>query len=60
VSVEDCEPRLPSDLNGDGAVNGLDLTILLSQWGSSGSADLNGDGTVSALDLTQLLAQWSP
>lgn len=60
VFVEECEPPLPSDLNGDGRVNGLDLTILLGQWGSSGSADIDGDGVVSAADLTVLLAQWSP
>ena len=48
------------DLNGDGAVNGLDLTALLAAWGSSGgSADLNGDGAVNGLDLTALLAAWT-
>ena len=60
VVAEDCEPSIPADLNGDGRVNGLDLTILLGQWGSSGSADIDGDGVVSATDLTALLAQWSP
>ena len=60
VIVEDCEPTMPADLNGDGLVNGIDLTILLGQWGSSGSADIDGDGVVSATDLTNLLAQWSP
>ena len=59
VIVEDCEPALPADLNGDGLVNGVDLTILLGQWGSAGSADIDGDGIVSATDLTNLLAQWS-
>ncbi len=60
VIVEDCEPELPADLNGDGLVNGVDLTILLGQWGASGAADIDGDGVVSATDLTALLAQWSP
>ena len=60
VIVEDCVPALPADLNGDGVVNGVDLTILLGQWGSPGSADIDGDGVVSAADLTALLAQWSP
>ena len=60
VIVEDCQPTMPADLNGDGLVNGVDLTILLGQWGSSGSADIDGDGLVSATDLTSLLAQWSP
>lgn len=50
----------PADLNGDGAVNGVDLTALLAAWGSSGgSADLNGDGTVNGIDLTVLLAAWT-
>ena len=47
------------DLNGDGTVNGADLTILLAAWGDGGGpADLNGDGTVNGADLTVLLANW--
>ena len=44
-------------------VLGSDLSILLSQWGDSGtnaSADLNCDGMVSGPDLSVLLANWSP
>jgi hypothetical protein len=56
-------PGLPAsspDINGDGTVNGLDLTALLAAWGtSSASCDLNGDGTVSGIDLTALLAAWN-
>jgi len=48
----------PGDLNGDGVVSGLDLTVLLSTWGASGSADLNGDGVVGGSDLTILLSNW--
>jgi hypothetical protein len=49
----------PSDLNGDGVVNGADLGILLGAWGSSGGpADLNGDGTVDGADLGLLLGAW--
>ena len=47
----------PADLNNDGEVNGLDLTILLGAWGSSNN-DLTGDGVVSGPDLAQLLAAW--
>ncbi|MBU3728566.1 MAG: hypothetical protein FGM37_04875 [Phycisphaerales bacterium] len=48
------------DINGDGSVNGLDLTALLAAWGSAGGpADLNGDSTVNGLDLTVLLAAWT-
>jgi hypothetical protein len=50
----------PADLNGTGAIDGLDLAILLAQWGTNGSADLNGDGTVSGTDLTFILSAWGP
>ncbi|MEY3026245.1 MAG: Dockerin type domain [Planctomycetota bacterium] len=54
-----CEVSNPADLNGDGIVNSADLTILLNQWGTSGSsADLNGDGTVGSADLSILLSSW--
>jgi hypothetical protein len=53
----------PADLNGDGHVDGLDLAILLGEWGRCGAgepcpADLNGDGTVNGMDLAELLSQW--
>ncbi len=47
------------DLNDDGVVDAADLTILLNQWGTTGSADLNGDGVVDAADLAILLSNWS-
>lgn len=59
-AVSRVRPRaLVSDLNGDGSVNGTDLTVLLVQYGGAGSADLNGDGTVDGIDLSQLLAEWT-
>jgi hypothetical protein len=48
----------PGDLNGDGAVSGIDLTLLLGAWGTSGSADLDGDGIIGGGDLTILLSNW--
>lgn len=54
----DCDAPRPADLNNDGVVNGSDLTIMLAQWGATGSADLNGDGVVGGTDLTVLLADW--
>ena len=48
----------PSDLNGDGDVNGTDLGVMLSQWASGGTADLNDDGTVGGADLGLLMASW--
>lgn len=49
---------LVGDLNNDGVVNVFDLSILLSQWGSTGTADLNHDGTVNVFDLSILLSNW--
>ena len=52
--------RLPGDLNGDGAVTGADLGILLGQWGPCAgcSGDLDGDGAVTGADLGMLLGGW--
>lgn len=50
----------PADFNQDGVVDGFDLTVLLSEWGSMGSfADLTEDGIVDGADLTVLLAAWT-
>jgi len=47
------------DLNNDGQVNVLDLSILLSNYGSSNqAADINKDGTVNILDLSILLTNY--
>lgn len=47
----------PADLNGDGKVDGLDLTVLLAAYGSGDAvADINGDGIVDGFDLAALLA----
>ena len=47
------------DLNGDGKVNVLDLSILESEWGTSGHlADINLDGIVNAADLSILESQY--
>jgi hypothetical protein len=59
------KPCCPADLNGDGFVNGPDITVLLSRWGTTGPAgsvvgDLNCDGTVNGQDITVLLTSWGP
>jgi hypothetical protein len=52
-----CDCR--ADLSGDGFVNGVDLAIILSNWGTaSAAADLTGDGTVGGSDLAIILAAW--
>jgi hypothetical protein len=49
----------PSDLNSDGVVDVIDLSILVSRWGSSDvTADINSDGVVDALDLSTLVSNW--
>jgi hypothetical protein len=49
----------PSDLNSDGVVDVIDLSILVSRWGTSDvTADINGDGIVDALDLSVLVSNW--
>lgn len=49
-----------TDLNCSGRIDGADLSELLSQWGSAGSADFNGSGNVDGADLSVLLASWGP
>jgi hypothetical protein len=58
-------PSLPAcclgNINGDAVVDGSDLGLLLSSWGTCGSlcpADLNRDGFVNGADLGVLLNEW--
>lgn len=52
-------PNLPGDLNGDNTVSIQDLSILLSNYGTTNAAaDINGDGTVGVLDLSALLSHY--
>ena len=53
-----CDNSIPEDINGDGAVNGADLGLLLSNWGGAGAGDFNNDGTVDGADLGALLSAW--
>ncbi len=50
----------PTDINGDGVTNVLDLIDLLLCFGQPAAGgceaeDVNGDGTVNVLDLIELL-----
>ncbi len=48
------------DVNNDGRVNALDLSILISHDGQNfAAADFNHDGTVGAADLAILLSKWT-
>jgi endo-1,4-beta-xylanase len=53
--------RVPADLDGSGAVDGADLSLLLAAWGRSESgcaADLDRSGAIDGADLAALLAAW--
>lgn len=62
-TVSSTTPPMPGDVNGDGTVDALDLSVVLNNWGKSGQTyaqgDLNSDGTVDALDLSIILTNWS-
>jgi len=56
-------PSCPGDANGDGLVDGADLSVLLSTFGTKSpepgtGADANGDGFVDGADLSVLLANF--
>ena len=53
-------PSVPGDLNEDGAVDGIDLTIILAAWGTNDPiADVNHDNIVDGADMAVVLAAWS-
>ena len=54
---------LPGDVNGDGRIDGADLSVLAGNWQASGGlgltdGDCNGDGCVNGGDLSLLAANW--
>jgi hypothetical protein len=58
ATVEFVDP-CPADLNGDNIVNGVDLGLLLSAWGTA-DQDITGDNWTDGVDLGILLASWGP
>ncbi len=55
VSADDCR----GDANGDGSVNGMDVSLVLAYWGlPSASVDFNGNGVVDGADIGFVLAAW--
>lgn len=59
VVVEGIPDCAAGDLDCSGTVDGADLGVLLSAWGSDAcAADLNHDGTVNGGDLGILLSNW--
>lgn len=53
-----------ADLNSDTVVNGIDLGILMGNWGVTmigpSGGDFNEDGVVDGLDLGVMLGHWTP
>ena len=48
-------PQNPADVNGDGVVNILDLTLVAQGFGKDSlEADINGDGVVNVFDLVMV------
>ncbi len=60
VSSFAANPNLPGDINNDNTVNITDLSILLTNYGTTNTtADLNGDSTVNITDLSILLSNFN-
>ena len=51
---------VPGDVNHDGVVNGLDISLISSNWLATGAnqADANGDGVVNGLDIALISSNW--
>ncbi len=62
--VEEKDP-CPQDIDGNGVVDGGDLSAILGFWGLTvdppgSGADLTGDGRVTGGDLAEVLSYWGP
>lgn len=54
-------PLLAGDLNRDGIINSIDLSVMIGQWARSffgGTADINRDGRVNTVDWGFLRKNW--
>ena len=52
------------DVDGEGLVNGTDLTAFIENWGNTstptrGQGDLTGDGAVDGIDYASVPGNWS-
>ena len=53
------KPKNPADVNGDGVVNILDLTLVAQGFGTDSlEGDVNGDGVVNVFDLVFVAGQF--
>lgn len=59
VVETDVAPPCPSDVNGDGYVDGTDLSLILGHWGMDAALyDLDGSGLIDGADLAIILGAW--
>ncbi|HVW23597.1 MAG TPA: Ig-like domain-containing protein [Candidatus Saccharimonadales bacterium] len=58
ITINNPQPPITGDLNGDHKVNILDLSVLLSHWNKSGAGDFNNNGRVDIFDLSVLLSHY--
>ncbi len=59
-------PAIFGDVDGNGVVDGLDLTAVITAWQTTPgdplwnpAADLDGNGIVDGLDLTEVISNWT-
>jgi hypothetical protein len=64
--VDPAPGDVPGDVDGNGVVDGLDLTAVLTAWETTPgdplwnpNADLDGNGVVDGLDLTEVISNWT-
>ncbi len=62
VILHNSHAATTADVNNDGIVNILDLSVVASNYGGSGKTfaqgDITGDGTVNVFDFSVLASQW--
>ena len=69
-NIPDCCQRgancvCPADVDFSGEVDGVDLSIVLTRWGTDGgkdypAADIDGSDTIDGADLAAVLGKWGP
>ncbi|MDG2032053.1 MAG: FG-GAP-like repeat-containing protein [Phycisphaerales bacterium] len=57
--IDDCPVPCPADFDGNGQVNGADLSMLLGAWATvNPEFDVNDDGVIDGADLSVILGAW--
>ena len=59
VTYEDLSTPCPGDLDGDGVVDGVDISMVVGHWGQSHPVyDIDGSGAVDGMELATVLGWW--